>query len=173
MSRTETSTSSTIKKGAIAGLIAGMVLAMWAMIIGAFTPGSGLLAPPQGIAQALGIGVPGHQVQAVPVIVGLMLHMMNSAVLGIVFALLVAKLAPAAKIVAGMMFGIAVYVISFYAILRGVLSANAESFLTANPTWSWFVAHLMFGVALGGLLAYGPLALSSAHSNHEALPAAG
>lgn len=159
MSRTQTSTASIITRGAIAGLIAGMVFAMWAMIMGAFTAGSNLLAPPQSIAQAVGIGDPGHQIQAVPLVIGLMAHMMNSAVLGAVFALIVGRLSAGAKVVAGIAYGLGVWGVMYYVVLKGILSANASSFLSANPTWSWVVGHLMFGVALGGLLAFGPLAL--------------
>jgi hypothetical protein len=42
-------------------------------------------------------------------------------------------------------------------LLRGVLSSTSASFLSANPEWSWIAAHLMFGVVLGALAAYGPL----------------
>ena len=62
------------------GLIAGLVFAMWAMVVGLFT--STLWAPPQGIAQSIGVGTPGHNFQLVPFVVGLMGHMMNSIVLG-------------------------------------------------------------------------------------------
>lgn len=159
MSSTHNSTTSIITKGAIAGLIAGMVLAMWAMTVGAFTQDSTFWAPPQGIAQAVGIGEPGHQFQALPLIVGLMAHMMNSAILGAVFALIAVRLSASAKVLAGMVFGLGVWVVMDRIVLRGILSDNADPFLSANPTWSWLVAHLMFGLALGGLLAFGPLAL--------------
>jgi hypothetical protein len=42
-------------------------------------------------------------------------------------------------------------------LLRGLLSSTSASFLTANPEWSWIAAHLMLGVVLGALSAYGPL----------------
>jgi hypothetical protein len=38
-----------------------------------------------------------------------------------------------------------------------VLSGTSASFLSANPEWSWIAAHLMFGVVLGALVAFGPL----------------
>jgi len=47
-----------------AGLIAGLVFAMWAMVVGIFT--SNLWAAPQGIAQSIGIGQAGHDFQLVP-----------------------------------------------------------------------------------------------------------
>jgi hypothetical protein len=134
-------------KGGIAGLIAGLVFAMWAMVVGAFTPGSNLLAPPQGIAQSLGIGSPGHDFQAVPLILGLIF-------IAIVGAL---RLRRATTVIVGMIYGLAVYAAMYWVVLRGLLAGNSGSFLSANPEWSWVVAHLMFGVALGALLAIGPL----------------
>src|SRR3979409_851734 len=79
-------------KGGVAGLIAGLVFAMWAMIVGTFTPGSNLLAAPQGIAQSIGIGAQGHDIQLVPLLVGLMGHMMNSVIFGLLFVGILAAL---------------------------------------------------------------------------------
>mgnify|MGYP001797724602 CR=1 FL=1 len=61
---------------------------MWAMMAGLFT--STLWAALQGIAQSLGIGSPGHAFQLIPFLVGLMVHMMNSIVLGLGLLVLVA-----------------------------------------------------------------------------------
>lgn len=150
------SASSAVRAGA-AGLIAGLVFAMSAMIVGIFT--SNLWAPPQGIGQALGIGQQGHDFQIVPFIVGLMGHMMNSIIFGLVFlAVAVAlKLRGIAAVVVGMMYGIVVYAVMNWVVLRNLLSGTSGSFLGANPEWSWVVAHLMFGGALGLLFAYRPL----------------
>jgi uncharacterized membrane protein YagU involved in acid resistance len=147
-------------KGGVAGLTAGLVFAMWAMIVGAFTPGSNLLAAPQGIAQSIGIGAQGHDIQIVPLLAGLMGHMMNSVLFGLLFVGILAalKLRGSATVVAGMVYGLAVYVVMYLVVLRGLLSSTSASFLSANPEWSWIVGHLMFGVAMGALLSYGPLA---------------
>ena len=56
-----------------------------------------------------------------------------------------------------MVYGVLVYVAMYWVLLRGVLSSTSASFLSANPEWSWIAAHLMFGVVLGALAAYGPL----------------
>lgn len=157
ISRDRNGSSSTAVRAGAGGLIAGLVFAMWAMIAGIFT--SNLWAPPQGIGQALGIGHPGHDFQIVPFIVGLMGHMMNSIIFGLIFlAIAVAlKLRGVAAVVAGMMYGIVVYVAMYWVLLRNLLSGTSGSFLSANPEWSWILAHLMFGAVLGLLFAYGPL----------------
>ncbi len=82
----------TVLNWILPGLIAGLVFAMWAMVVGLFT--STLWAPPQGIAQSIGIGSPGHNFQPVPFVVGLVGHMMNSIVLGVVF-IAIARASPA------------------------------------------------------------------------------
>jgi hypothetical protein len=150
------STSSAVRAGA-AGLIAGLVFAMWAMIVGIFT--TNLWAAPQGIGQALGIGHQGHDFQIVPFIIGLAGHMMNSIILGLIFlAIAVAlQLRGVAAVVVGMIYGIVVYAVMYWVVLRTLLSGTSGSFLSANPEWSWVVGHLMFGAILGLLFAYGPL----------------
>src|SRR5260370_29572540 len=62
-----------------------------------------------------------------------------------------------AAVVGGMVYGVLAYVATFWVLLRGVLSSTSASFLSANPEWSWVAAHLMFGVVLGALAAYGPV----------------
>jgi uncharacterized membrane protein YagU involved in acid resistance len=130
---------------------------MWAMIVGIFA--SNLWAPPQGIGQALGIGHQGHDFQVVPFVVGLAGHMMNSIILGLVFlGIAVAlRLRGIAAVVVGMMYGIVVYAVMYWLVLRTLLSGTSGSFLSSNPEWSWVLGHLMFGAALGLLFAYGPL----------------
>jgi len=147
----------TVLNWALPGLIAGLVFAMWVMFVGLFT--STLWAPPQGIAQSIGIGSPGHNFQLVPFVAGLIGHMMNSIVLGVIFVAIARalRLQSYAAVVGGMVYGVIVYGAMYWVLLRGVLSSTSASFLSANPEWSWVAAHLMFGVVLGALAAYGPL----------------
>ncbi len=147
----------TVLNWALPGLIAGLVFAMWVMFVGLFT--STLWAPPQGIAQSIGIGSPGHNFQLVPFVAGLIGHMMNSIVLGVIFVAIARalRLQSYAAVVGGMVYGVIVYAAMYWVLLRGVLSSTSASFLSANPEWSWVAAHLMFGVVLGALAAYGPL----------------
>lgn len=149
--------SSLAVRAGAAGLIAGLVFAMWAMIVGIFT--SNLWAPPQGIAQSVGIGHPGHDFQIVPFIFGLMGHMMNSVIFGLIFLGVAAllKLRGIAAVVVGMIYGMAVYGLMYWVVLRGLLGGTSSSFLGANPEWASVLGHLMFGAILGLLFAYGPL----------------
>jgi uncharacterized membrane protein YagU involved in acid resistance len=147
----------TVLNWVLPGLIAGLVFAMWAMVVGLFT--STLWAPPQGIAQSIGIGSPGHNFQLVPLVVGLIGHMMNSIVLGVIFIAIARalRLHGLSAVAGGMAYGVIVYVAMYWVLLRGILNSTSASFLSSNPEWSWIAGHLMFGVVLGALAAYGPL----------------
>ena len=126
----------TVLNWILPGLIAGLVFAMWAMVVGLFT--STLSAPPQGIGQSIGIGSAGHNFQLVPLVVGLMGHMMNSIVLGVIFIAVAnaTRLRGPAVVVGGMVYGVVVYVAMYWVLLRGILSSTSGSFLSANPEWS-------------------------------------
>ncbi len=152
--RGETATNRLLRL--VPGLVAGMAFAMWAMVVGIFA--SKLWAPPQGIAQSIGIGAQGWDFQFVPFILGIMGHMMNSIIIGLVFLAAVAalRLRGALLVVAGLTYGVVVYLVMYYPILRGILASTSGSFLTSNPEWSWVLAHVMYGMILGLLLAYGP-----------------
>jgi len=95
----------------------------------------------------------------VPFVAGLMGHMMNSIVLGVIFIAIARaiRLNGPTAVVGGMVYGVVVYAAMYWVLLRGVLSSTSASFLSANPEWSWIAAHLMFGVVLAALAAYGPL----------------
>jgi len=141
-----------------------MAFAMWAMVVGIFA--SRLWAPPQGIAQSIGIGTQGWDFQFVPFILGIMGHMMNSIIIGLIFLAVATalRLRQLALVAAGVIYGVVVYLVMYYPILRGLLASNSGSFLTSNPEWSWVLAHLMYGAILGFLLAYGPLRPATARS---------
>ena len=135
----------------IAGLVASMVMAMWEMIVEAILPGgAGFWAAPVMIAatvlrdlQNVATPVP---FTLIGVVVGMMGHMMNSVILGIIFAFWVAPKVPSlvGQIIAGMIFGVMIFVVMWYAILPVIdpvmLRLNAVVFL---------IAHVMWGGALG------------------------
>lgn len=140
------------------GLIAGTAFAVWAMAVGGFS--SNPWASSQGIAQSVGIGAAGHNFQPAPFIVGLIGHLVGSTVFGIAFIALNRRLlclrGPLA-VIGGMIWGLLIYVTVAWVVLRGLLAPTSQSFLTANPEWSLIAGHLIFGLVLGALVAYGPL----------------
>lgn len=103
------------------GLVAGLMVAMFAMV-GIVT--STFWAPPEGIAQAVGIRPNGHDFHATPFILGLIGHMMNSVIIGAVFVAIVRALrpGPGVAVVAGTAYGLVVYGVMYWVLLRRVFT---------------------------------------------------
>src|SRR5260370_10450673 len=130
-----------VRAGA-AGLIAGLPLAAWLMIVGIFA--STLWAAPQGIAQTVGIGPSGPDFQLAPFILGVMGHLVNSVILGLRFLGVVAILNVRgwALVLVGAVYGIVAYEIIYWVLLRGLLSGTSGSLLTANTQCAASIGHL-------------------------------
>ena len=137
---------SLLRPGAMAGLIAGIVMAMWAMIVAAVV-GAGLLAPPQMIAEPFFGPFQMGTFNAAAFIVGLIVHMMFSIVFGIIFARIWQGIAQGGMValLGGMIYGVLIWVVMSYVVGPIVGSHIAQEI----PVWAWLVAHLMFGVILG------------------------
>jgi hypothetical protein len=137
-----------VRQGALGGLIAGIVMAMVAMMY-TLVAQSDLLAP---LKQMGATFFPSDSGSGMSLLAGLMLHMVMSITFGIVFALIVVGRAsgygPLA--VAGV-----VYVAVEWAIARFVvLPAVDPALVTTFGATGGIVAHVMFGIVLGGWLAW-------------------
>lgn len=128
--------------GIVAGLIAGIVMAMLVMIVTAVS-GMGLFAAPEMIGQTFMKGQTGPGV----VILGLMGHMMNSAIFGVIWGLVWKGVAKGGwtSVVSGMVYGVLIWLVMTYGVAR-VLGSPIPGPL---PGATWFIAHLMFGLVLG------------------------
>lgn len=135
----------------IGGIVASLVIAMWEMVVEALLPGgAGFFGPPVAIGATIIRDLQGATnplpVNPVALVLGLAGHMMNSVVLGIVFGALVsrASLGTLGFAVSGIVWGAAVFVVMWYAIVPAInplmLNLNAPAF---------FAGHLMWGAALG------------------------
>lgn len=139
----------------VAGVAAGIVMAMFAMVVAALTD-HGLWAPPRAItALVFGTQNAGIGFATGPVVAGMMVHMMLSGMFGVGYALVIgfttSRLALGVQALIGMMLGVALWAVNTY-VLAGFLNGR-EVFTSAMPVWAWFAGHVMFGVALG--LLYG------------------
>jgi hypothetical protein len=147
--------ASVVRWGAIAGLIGGVVMAMLMMMVTAVS-GMGFLAPLYAIAATFN---PSWAMTTgfalAPILVGLMLHMMNSVIFGLLFTLLLRGiwqrgLALPVALVAGMVWGALLLAVNQLIILpaldRPLVTATSGIF-----GW-WLIAHLMFGVVLGAIV---------------------
>jgi len=154
-------TSTLVRTGALAGLAGGMMMAMWQMVVGAIAQNP--TADPA-IHQSFWTAV--TAIPSVPfgeswfhgsfdfgaVVLGLMGHMMNSMVLGVVgvglaTAILGSRPSVAKAMAFGMMFGLVLEVVIVNLIVNNI--QTIDTLYTSTPEWSWWAAHAMFGATVG------------------------
>ncbi len=136
--------------GAVGGLLGGMAMAMWSMIVMWLT-GEGLWTPLNLIAHTFWDGAPTDATfSGGAMVLGAAVHMMMSIIMGLVLALLVygAKPGPAVLLVGGMMYGIGLWLFNHYAIWTAIDEIAAEAF----TPWVFAVGHLMYGVVAAAAL---------------------
>lgn len=140
-----------IRSIVISGIVASLVIAMWEMVVEAIIPnGAGFFGPPIAIGATLVRDLQGAAnpvpFNGLALILGLMGHMMNSVVLAAVFGFLVTRSRPSGTrtVGLGMVWGVVVFVITWFVVVPAVdpvlFNLNAGAF---------FIAHLMWGLALG------------------------
>ncbi len=149
-----------VRVGALAGTAAGLMYAAWQVVVAAIAqdptavPGihQTLWTPPQGIwSVVFGVHHFHGSFHFIPVLGGVVAHVGNSMILGIVgVALLVAILGRrpnrAAAVVLGAAYGIAVDAI----LINGIVNTQEiQTLYSAAPHWSWWIAHAIFGITLG------------------------
>jgi hypothetical protein len=150
-----------VRIGVIAGLAAGMVMAMWQMIVGAIATEPTDVAGIDSSFWTAVTSIPSvlfgqewfhGSFEFGAVFLGLMGHMMNSAMIGIAGVALVATLfggrirvAPA--MVIGMTFGLVVEAVLLNGVVNQIQDVNTV--YSSTPEWSWWVAHAMFGATVG------------------------
>ncbi len=141
---------------ALAGLVAGLVMAMIAMIA-TLTMGMGAMAMPDmigGLILGPGVSMTGG---ALVTFVGLLLHMMLSALFGVLYAVIV-KHVTHEFLFTAIAYGLALWIVNFYVV--GNILPNAGAFAQHDPLFLAVLTHLAYGVTLG-LGALGVRAVSS------------
>lgn len=154
-----------LREGVLGGIVAGIVMAMVAMMYTLATQGD-LLAPLKQMG-ALFFGP--NDGSGIAMLAGLMLHMMMTAVFGVIFVVL-ANRAIAANLVlssigfgplaiAGMVFVLVEWAVAAFVILPLVDRPLVPTFASVGG----FVAHLMYGLVLAWWLTWraGPVAIES------------
>jgi len=141
------------RKGAVGGLVAGLVFLIMELALVPTVGGGELWAPPRMMgAIVLGSDAlpPPATFDAAIVAVGMIVHFALSAVLGVIFAFGAAKLklSGAMAIVAGAVFGLLVYVVNFYG-----FTAVFPWFAMARNAIT-IASHVVFGAVLGAMLGY-------------------
>ncbi len=133
--------------GIVAGIVAGIVMAMTAMVWMALA-GQGFFRPLDAIASILlgrGAITPGFQM--LPELVGMAIHLVLSAVFGLVFAFLAARtsLSKGAIIGAAVAYGLLLWVVNVVVIDTLFVPAG----LSLAPTPLMIVVHVVYGLVLG------------------------
>ena len=145
-------TRSILAPGALAGVVAALVMGLFWMILSA-AQGQGFSTPLQLIG-AFWFAAAAMEYELAATLAGLLSHLAVGAVLGIVFAALVRNVrSPSKLIAAGVGYGAAVYALMTYAVLPW---ANPIMFAAIDRGW-FFLVHLAFGLTL-------PLALPVRHA---------
>jgi len=141
-----------VRRVLVVGLIASIVMGMIEMMYEAVA-GAGFWSPVVFIAATVARGLPSVQVP-VPflltgVVLGLMGHMMNSAILGLIFAGVSARLAASRAALAawGAVYGLMVFGVMWYAVVPLV----DPVMLKLNPA-VFAISHVMWGAVLGLLV---------------------
>lgn len=136
--------------GAVGGLAGGMAMAMFSML--AAISRDGFWAPVRGITSVVfGDSHYGGDFDFWPVAVGAAGHMMNSVILGALFAVIAGVLLSRASATvlaaAGAVFGLMIWAVMIGGVARGLQSSDL--FVDSIPQWAWAVGHMMFGVITG------------------------
>jgi uncharacterized membrane protein YagU involved in acid resistance len=158
-------------RGAAAGVLASMVMGMYAMVASLYHD-TGFLTPLYHIASSVGsptammdsmkaaMGGDGTFFAAGPALVGAVIHMMVGAVAGVVFVLIASLRSFPARvvIVAGVGFGLVVMLVNALVVLpltaRVLGGGDPVADMATVVGWGTFtVEHALFGLVLGALVA--------------------
>lgn len=142
--------------GAITGMIGGAIMAMYTMIATATYLGMGFFTPLYAIASPL-VGQQvlmtslhqGHFYFALgPALLGLIIHMMWSALYGMIFGLIAygIHLKGAIAVISGLVYGVLVMVFMSF-IMVPIIGAPNLLHMLGWPSFTF--AHLLFGFVLG------------------------
>jgi uncharacterized membrane protein YagU involved in acid resistance len=142
--------------GAIAGMIGGAMMAMFTMIatatylgMGFFTPMYVIASPlsgPQAMMAAMHGGA--FYFTLGPAILGLVVHMMWSALWGIIFGLIASglHLRGGVAVIGGMVYGVLVMLLMNFVLLPIVGAPNLLNLLGGT---TFIIGHLLFGMVVG------------------------
>ena len=142
------------------GLIAGLVFLAIVLLAGALS--TSVWAMPDGIARTLGIAAPANYGFApIPVLIGVVVHLALSIVLGVIFTAFVRwlRLHGWILLLAAALFISIETPIALWGVMHTLLPATTfHYFLAAIPLWGSVLGHYMYALVLGVLLALNPSA---------------
>src|SRR4051794_28266398 len=158
--RASVAATKVVQVGVFAGLASGFIMAAWQMVVAAIAQNptavqgihQTLWTPPEGIwSVAFGVHHFHGSFHLIPVFGGIVGHMVNSLIVGIIgVALLTAVLDRRPNLLAAAVIG-AAYGIAVQAIVINwiINTQKIQTLYSSTPHWSWWVGHAIFGVTLG------------------------
>ena len=156
--------------GAGAGVLASIVMAMYAMFVswgkdhGFFTPMyhiASLWISPSHMMMSMQNGMMHHAFTFTlgPAVLGAVLHMMTGAMYGALFGVIAARLNLSVAALAGLgvVYGLIVFLVSTYIALpiAGAIFGSGDQIKNMAQMAGWgtfIIEHLLFGLTLGGLI---------------------
>ncbi|MEB3033385.1 hypothetical protein [[Mycobacterium] nativiensis] len=141
----------TVTKGALAGAVGGMAMAMWSMIV-LWLNGTGFWTPLNLIAHTFWRDAPldsRYCFQAA--VAGLVVHMLMSMMVGVAFALAVQRVRGSAASLAFFGMGLALLL---WAVMQGLVwrTVDAPAAMVFTP-WVFATGHAMYGGITGYVVA--------------------
>lgn len=168
--------------GAGAGVVASIVMAMYAMFVswgkdhGFFTPMyhiASLWISPNHMMMSMQNGMMNHAFTFTlgPALLGAALHMMTGAMYGALFGVIASRLnlQVAAFAGLGVIYGLIVFLVSTYIALpiAGAIFSSGDQIKNMAQMAGWgtfIIEHLLFGLTLGGLVGIARMRFSAALS---------
>jgi hypothetical protein len=158
--RASVAATKVLEVGALAGMASGFIMAAWQMVVAAIAQNptavhgihQTLWTPPEGIwSVVFGVRHFHGSFHFIPVFGGIVGHMGNSLILGIMGVALLTVILdrppnPVAAAALGAAYGIAVEAILINWIIN---TQKIPTLYSSTPHWSWWVGHAIFGATLG------------------------
>ena len=132
--------------GVVSGLVSGLVLAVYLTVMNVAQGGDLWIAAKGAALPFLGERVHQPGFDAAAVLLGVLCHMAISIGWGALFGAIVYGLSKGLTVLAGIAWGIVVWIGMYYAVLPLV---GAGDFARSVPVSSAIVTHVLFGLVLG------------------------
>jgi hypothetical protein len=137
--------------GIVGGLIGWVLMGMVAMVLFPIFGIGSFWQPMNLIAAVFNQSWGTNPFFGVPSILGLVVHMMMAAILGLVFTWGARTRAAGTMLIGGaIVWGLVVWLVGQFAVLPFIDPIIARTF----PAWLFVLVHAMYGVGLGGYLAW-------------------
>lgn len=137
------------QQGLVAGIVAGLVFAVFEMLVSAFMMGAGAFFMPLRMIGAIALGSqaldPGYSLWTAG-FAGVVVHLVLAIIYGLIFGAIATMLRGAVALIGvGWIYGLALWLVNFYVIAP----TTFPWFLEADPVVQFIAHSFFFGAVLG------------------------